>query len=534
MTPSASPLALSALSWLLAFSPILALIVLMLGLGWGGKRAGPAGLAVALLIGWGRFGADSGVLAAALLRSLLLSAPVLYIIAPALILYHVAEAAGGIRNIGWTVSEMTKNHILQLMILAFGFTSFLQGVAGFGVPVAVVAPLLIGIGYPPVQAVAASLIGHAWAVGLGDMASSFQALLSVTGLPPHELGLSIALLLGFSGFATAVSLAHLHGGWSAVVRWPLIIALLGGLTALAQFALAWLDLWIVASFGAGMLCLLSGFILARFRRYQGPSRPSAFPPKPEAERVRPIAAHGGRRMSFHLAFAPYYALIAVVALATFLPLLHEGLHAWKIEVALSEIRTRLGVLTPARVWRLAPLGHPGALLLYTSLIGWLIYRANGRWPAGGAALFRKTFTDVYPTGVGILALTAMASVMTATGMIRILAEGASAVSGGVYPLIAPLVGLLGSFITGSNTNSNILFGAFQRDVAILVGKSSILVVGAQSAGGSLGSMVAPAKVLVGCATAGLGGREGEVFRKVAVYCLAQILLVGLLALWLAG
>ncbi len=205
-------LEVGAASFALASAPILTLIVLMLGLLWSRSRAGLAGLLAAMAVAWVRFGAGGEVLLAALVRGSLASLPVLYIIIPAILLFHVAEAAGGIRNIGWSVWEMTQNHILQLMILAFGFTSFLQGVVGFGIPVAVVAPLLVGIGYPPVEAVAAALIGHAWAVSMGDMASSFQALLTVTELPPNEPAVLIASLLGLSGLAAAVSIAHLHAG----------------------------------------------------------------------------------------------------------------------------------------------------------------------------------------------------------------------------------------------------------------------------------------------------------------------------------
>ena len=525
--------ALSPVSFLLALTPIFALIVLMLGLRWGGSRAGPAGLAVALIVAWSGFGAGGEVLAHALVRGALISLPVLYIIVPALLLYHVAEAAGGIRNIGWCVWDMTQNHILQLMILAFGFTSFLQGVAGFGVPVAVVAPLLVGIGYPPVQAVAASLIGHAWAVSLGDMASSFQALLSVTDLPPDELAVLIASLLGFSGLAAAVSIAHLHGGWSAVARWPLVILLLGGLTSLAQWALAWAQLWIIASFGAGMICLLAGFGLSRLRRYQLPSRPASFPEKPEGERVRlKRPPEGARRMGFHLAFAPYYALILVVMAATFVPFIHDGLRAWRIEIPLRALRTSLGFATPAKTWGLEPLGHPGALLLLTSWLGYLAHRAGGRWPEE-SALLKKTFREALPASAGTVSMVAMASVMTVSGMIQIMAGGVAAFSGGLYPLFAPLVGVLGCFVTGSNTNANILFGKFQVNVGEMLGKNPAVLAAGNSAGGSLGSMVAPAKVLVGCSTAGLAGREGEVFRKVGVYCAIQVALVGLLTYWFA-
>ena len=124
--------------------------------------------------------------------------------------------------------------------------------------------------------------------------------------------------------------------------------------------------------------------------------------------------------------------------------------------------------------------------------------------------------------------------MMTGGMLQVLAEGATAVSGNFYPFFAPMVGLLGCFITGSNTNSNILFGSFQVKAATLIAKSEVIIGASQSAGGSLGSMIAPAKVLVGCSTAGLGGNEGEVFRKVAPYTIISIIVIGLLTLWLVN
>ena len=524
----------SVMSFVFSLAPIMALIVLMLGFKWGANKAGPAGLMVALLAGWAHFGAGVDVLYGALIRGVFFSLPILYIIIPALVLYHVAELAGGIRNIGWSVWDITQNHILQLMILAFGFTSFLQGVAGFGIPVAVVAPLLVGIGYPPIQAVAASLIGHAWAVSMGDMASSFQALLTVTDLPPAPLAILIASLLGFSGVCAAISVAHLHAGWRAVMRWPLIILFLGGLTSLVQFLFAWLGLWIIASFGAGMVCLLVGFGMSKFKRYQTPSRPKSYPPKPESERVvlkRP--PQGDRRMNFHLAFSPYYVLILIVMAATFVPFIHDALHAWRIEVPLEGFRTLRGFVTSGKIWKIEPLGHPGALLLLTAYIGRLIYRANGRWPGGSLMVIKKTFKEANSTCFGTLAMVTMATVMTVSGMIQVLSEGVAALSGSFYPAMAPVVGLLGCFVTGSNTNANILFGKFQVNIAELLGKDPSVLAAGNSAGGSLGSMIAPAKVLVGCSTAGLAGREGEVFRRVFPYCVVQVALVGLLTYWLA-
>ncbi|MHB1414796.1 MAG: L-lactate permease, partial [Chloroflexota bacterium] len=99
-------------------------------------------------------------------------------------------------------------------------------------------------------------------------------------------------------------------------------------------------------------------------------------------------------------------------------------------------------------------------------------------------------------------------------------------TGSVFPLVSPFVGVLGCFTTGSNTTSNVMFGALQMETAKGLGISTVLVAAAQSIGGSLGSIIAPAKVMVGTAVVGLGGRESDVMRRAIPYCLLLVLLVG--------
>jgi len=209
---------LSIFTWFAAALPLAAILVLMVGLRWGGAGAGLAGALSSAAVAIFFFGADAEVLWVAIQKGAVLSFHVLYIIWPALLLYHVVEASGAIRSIGSGVISLTEDHILQLLILGFAFSSFLQGVAGFGVPVAVVAPLLIGLGFPPLQATAVPLVGHSWAVTMGDLASSFQALLAVTGLPAFEVGLWTSAFLGVSCVATGFSVAHLHAGLIPIRR----------------------------------------------------------------------------------------------------------------------------------------------------------------------------------------------------------------------------------------------------------------------------------------------------------------------------
>ncbi len=534
MSPSLSNLPpMGGFTAFLAALPILTLLVLMIGFRWGAAKAGTVGLIAALLTGSLYFGAGPSALLTALGRGGLLSLKVLYIIWPALLLYQVAQAPGAIRNLGWAVASMTRNHILQLLILAFAFTTFLQGVAGFGVPVAVVTPLLIGMGYPPIQAAAASLVGHAWSVSMGDMASSFQALRAVTDLPAHSLGIWIATLLGGAGILTAFSVSHVHAGFSAVWRWPGPPLILGVATIGTQWVLAYFDLWIIATFGGGMAGLAVGLLLSRIPRYQGPSRAPSLGPKLEEERVRAVPLPPEEeRMSFSLAFAPYFALVGVVLLATVVPPIHHALEGVQLELSLPGTQTVYGWKTPDSTWSLSLFGHPGAFLLYAAAIGYLVFRLRGAWPRD-AGLWGHTGREGWPASIGIVTMTCMATIMTASGMTMVLAKTLFRVAGQQYPFLSPFVGLLGCIITGSNTNSNILFGALQTDIARLLDTYPVLLGAVQSAGGALGSMVAPAKVLLACATAGLAGQEGRVIGRTLGYCLLMTALVGLVAWWVS-
>jgi len=125
----------------------------------------------------------------------------------------------------------------------------------------------------------------------------------------------------------------------------------------------------------------------------------------------------------------------------------------------------------------------------------------------------------------------MAMIMDHSGMTYLLARGISESVGAAFPLFSPFIGTLGAFITGSNTNSNVIFAPLQQHAAELIGISVLIVLGAQTTGGALGSMLAPAKVIVGCSTAGLAGQEGEVMKKTLPYGLLIAGFIGLVA-WL--
>ena len=509
---------LGSWQWVPSLAPIAVLLVAILALRRSAALGGFLGWSAGLLLGWAFFGADAEDLVFGSLRGVVFSLEVLYIIWPALFLYQIVVEAGATRGIGIGIRALTRDRVLQLLILGFAFPSFLQGVASFGVPVAVGAPLLLGLGFRPMQATLAPLIGHAWSVTLGGMASSFLALRAVTGLPGHELGLWTAGLLGLICIGTGFLVAHLVGGWKGIRRNWWEAAVIGGSMAAVQFVLAWLDYWIIASFAGGLAGILVGVAMTRFSAR-----------RPEGER------RGGTR-ELHSALAPYYALIVIVAAATFLPPLRWLLHLGDVPIPLPETTTDFGWTVAAAAHRFQLLAHPGALILDTCAVALVWYRRVGGGRLDVRAIARRTARLGLPTTGAILCMMTLATVMSGTGMTFVLARAAIDVAGRAYPFLAPFVGLFGCFVTGNNTTSNVLFGAVQRDAAMFLGVNPVLMAALQTTGGALGSMVTPAKVLMACATAGMQGQEGAVIRRALGPCLALTALAGLGGLvvaWLA-
>ena len=532
------------INWLLAFSPIAVILVLMIGLRWGGRRAGPAGWVVAMAVAWLRFGAGPRLLLYSQGRGLLLSLFVLYIIWMALLLYRVVDEAGALGAVGRGIARLTADRTMQLLLIAWAFSSFVQGVAGFGVGIAVVTPLLVGLGIEPLIALTAVSIGHSWAVTFGSMGSSFQALMAASGLSGYELAPWSAAFLGVACFGCGFFAVWVDRGWQSVRRgWPALIVM-GAVMAGVQAVLAVGGLWNLGGFGAGLAGLGAAALVARLPRYRnhgapGPEEggrpPAKGQPGAEPSPARgPAAAAAGRRpMPLWLALAPYLVLVAVVALAELWPWLNDVLNREQIVLHFPRVETAYGWATPAGTGRtISVFGHAGALLAYVAVIFYAVYRLAGYYTPGTARrIVQQTVKNGVPSTIGIATMVGMALAMDNSGMTYVLAQGLSRIAGPVYPLVSAFIGLLGAFTTGSNTNSNVVFAPLQQQAAGLLNLNLLVILAAQTTGGSLGSMIAPAKLIVGAAGVGLVGREGEVLKKTLLPGLILTGLAGLLA-WL--
>ena len=517
-------LSLSFFNWILALSPVLVVLIMMLGFRAGGAWAGGVGWLAAVLVAVLFFGAGLELLAVAHVKAILLSLDVFYIIWMALLLFHVANEAGAIRMIGRVLPQLTEDRLMQSLLIGWLMVTFIQGTGGFGVPVAVCAPILVAIGFTPIQAVAMASLGDTWAVTFGSLGASFKALIAVSGLTADELARYTAILLGVVSFPSGMLVAVIGNGWRSVKRALLPVAVLSAVMAATQYLLATNGLWALGTTGAGLVGLGAGLLLLRLPAYR-----NRYKLHPE-----PAAAVGNpdEGKSLGLVLIGYLLLILLAFGVNLFQPANAFLSQIKLSLDFPEVRTAFGWTTPAGPGQAINLfGHPGAILLYTSIISFIIYRSVGYLEPGS---LKRIFNKVAKVGVnsslGILAMVGLATIMLHSGMTHLLAEGLStSIRRDFYPLVAPIIGALGAFITGSNTNSNVLFGALQQRSAELLTLSVPLILAAQTAGGSVGSVLAPAKVIVGCSTVGMAGEESGVMRKIIGYGLIPLAIIALAA-----
>ncbi len=498
----------------LALSPILIILVLMVGYRWSAARAGAVGYLSAMLIAILFFGAGSRLLAAAHGKALLLTIDVLYIIWTAFLLYRIADEAGAIKTIGQALPHLTADRGMQALIIGWVFASFLQGVGGFGVPVAVIAPLMVGLGFAPLSAVVIPSVGHSWAMTFGSLGSSFNAMMAATDLSWEMLAGPTAILLGAAGVGAGILVAHAAGSWAAVRRLFVPVVIFGIVMGTAQYLAATNGLWNIGAFLGSLAGLLVAYPLARrFRGEQTWQKKIAF-----------------RKLL--VAISGYAVLIVITLSVQLIPGLRTTLGKVVFSLDFPEVSTSLGSITPAGIGRSIPIfRHAGALLLYTSVLSYAIYQRTKCYTRGAVKrIIQGTIERVISSSVGIAAMVAMAVVMQHAGMTETLARGLAEGTGQFFPVAAPWIGALGAFMTGSNTNSNVVFAALQMRTAELLGFSTAVILAAQTSGGALGSVIAPTKIVVGASTGGMAGREGEIMRKLIGYMGTLIAIICILTM----
>jgi lactate permease len=473
--------------------------------------------------------------------------PISWVVLSAVFFYNLTVASGDFDVIRRSLARLTADRRLQVLLVAFCFGALVEGIAGFGAPVAISAAMLAGLGFEPITAAVLALVANTAPVAFGSI-----------GIPITTLGGLVAPILGRDVASTTRDLSAMVGrqlpvvsllipaylvvllaGWRRMLEVLPAVLVTGASFALVQLAVANLLGPELADILASLASLAA--LAALLRVWQprtidsdGIARPA------DAGSVEPAADTTGRVVR---AYSMYAILVLVVlggqlaASSGLKRVKWEG--PWPGSYALVDGRpVPLVQRSPPIVaqpsaypltFRLDWLSSAGTLVLAGAVVAFSVMAAFGLPLRVFPATWSKTLGQLRLPIVTIALILSIATVMNYSGMTASLAL-ALAATGVLFPFFSAFIGMLGVFVTGSDTASNTLFGPLQATTAKVAAIDPILAAATNSSGGVMGKMVSPQNLSVGAAGVGAVGREGEILSRVIVHSLVLTSLVGLLAM----
>ena len=522
---------------LIAFIPILITIVLMAGFNWSSKKALPLSWVSAAAIGLVVWRIAPRNVAAYSVYGALKALDVLIIIFGAILILNTLKESGAMATINNGFSGISRDRRVQVVIVAWMFGAFIEGAAGFGTPAALAGPLLVGLGFPPIAAAMVALIMNSTPVAFGAVGTPvFGAMSTISNnlaavggdsaLFQMTLTRWVAVIHGIVGTflpLLGIMLLTKFFGKEKSVKPGLKaapFAIFAGLAFTVPYNLmAWL-------FGPELPSLVGAFIglgiviTAAKKGFLVPKDVWDFPPKDQwdkdwlatVESSEPKASN----MSLMKAWLPY-GLIAVILVITRIPSLGlKGILASQV-ITISNV---LGVegLNYGLKWAYLPGTIPFILvaLITHGLHGMNKDQVKSAWT--------RTFKQLSGAAIALFAGVALVQLMLNSGnngaglesMLTEMAKGLAALAGNAYIFVAPFIGILGAFMSGSNTVSNILFSSLQFETATIIQQPVVLTVALQVIGGGIGNMVCVNNVVAVCATLGIIGAEGKLIRRNAL------------------
>lgn len=499
----------SLLTWLACFAPI---AVLFAGIAFAHAKvpvAAGAGLAVALLSGIAVGSLGSGELLEGASSGIRTALSILYAVWPAMFLYDILRESGAFATIRRFAQSATHDALALVLMFSWAFSSFLQSITGFGVPVAVCAPFLVALGIRPVPAVVMTLIGHSWGNTFGTLGMAWDAL-ALMGPVDDEVSTAMlsGALLWMVNLSGGAIVAFIYGRGRALAHGLPLIALLSAAMGGGQMALAEIDAAIACFIPSTASLILFAFIikLGFYKKsWNCPSRVTS------AEGVALPCIKESPSTRDALLCASPFIFLAVVSVAIF---------------------TIPGAKEAASVIQLGgiPLfAHAGFALLASCVFSFAVMTKAGRLsPQGRIDAAKGALLRLRGASAGIILLVVMAQIMQSTGQMQILAEGAAWLVGSMYVPFSPAIGTFGAFVTSSNMSSNILLAGFQHAMANSLGIDPSLLLAAQTAGGAAGAAIGPSTILLGATTVGAVGKEGAMLKPLLAISFAQTAFLGLI------
>ena len=520
---------------------------------WSAARSMGVGWLVATGLGLGYWQMDPTWWAAVAIYGVLEALPIILIVFGAILLMNYLDVSGAISTIRWHFSGISTDRRIQLLLIGLGFETIIEGVAGFGTPGALAAPLLIGLGFPPLGAAVFALFfnapnpqfGAAGTPILGGVNSvigpdklaqasepitktEFQGLVSaysgvMTGLTFVFWGaLGIFLLVYWFGNDGERSLRGAARATAPVAPFAFVLGVVAGVT---QWAVAWFVGTELPSIIAGFVVFGLGLVMAS-RGILVPEDTWEFPER-ESWSDKWLGGlsldsieddNPQKEMPVWLAWTPYL-LVGGVLLVTrwptldLVPVLQEFTVGIDVIFGYSDLN-----------WSIRYLYLPGTMpFIPVAILTGLLYRMSGQKTKKA---WSESIRQVAPAALTLVIVVSLTQIMIKSGqfnagsiqygMMDALSIAVADAAGAALPMVAPWIGALGTFVTGSNTVSDILFASLQYDAAGDVGVSRSIVVAIQNVGGGIGNMVSVQNIAAICGVVGITGREGDILRKVII------------------
>jgi lactate permease len=528
-------------SAIFAALPIVTLFILLGGLKFKAHWAALIALGVALLVAVIPYEMPVGqALNSAILGACFGLFPIMWIVWNALWIYNMTDATGHFDVLRRSFASVSDDQRIQAVIIAFSFGALMEALAGFGTPVAIAAPMLMAIGFRPLQAAALALVANTAPVAFGAIATPIITLGGVTGLPVDDLGAMVGRQTPFLALFVPLVLVGMVDGMRGVREtWP--AALAGGVAfALGQFLCS---NYVSVELTDIIASLLSAGAIVLLLRVWQPAHPlrveraagrpaiagaETYDPDHEATIRRRSDEHRDSRTDVLLAYAPYLIIIAVLSLAQW-GWIKDALAGPTQEIdwpGLNVVNAD-GEEPKTATFVFNWLATPGTLLLISGIITMLVLRVS---PGLALGIYGRTLNQLKWATLTVATVLALAYVMNFSAQTLTLGAWIAGAGGTILAFLSPIIGWLGVAVTGSDTSSNSLFGALQVQAAKDAGLDQTLLAASNSSGGVLGKMISPQNLAIGAAAVGLAGHEGDLFRKVLGWSLVLLLIMCVLVL----
>lgn len=502
-----------ALSSIVAAIPILLYLILLAAVKMKGHTAGIITLIVATLIAILVYGMPAGAAVSAdFLGAFTGIWPIGLIIVSAVFLYKITVKSGHFDIVRDSIAGLTNDRRLQMLLIAFSFGAFLEGVAGFGAPVAIAGAVLVGLGFDPLYAAGLCLIADTAPVAFGAIGIPITAVAGVVGLDPNQIGAMVGRQLPFISFFLPFYLVWVMAGWKRMVEVLPAVFTVGATFALIQF---FSSNFLGPQLPDVLASLGSLFALALLLQFWKPKTEFHFPNEKEPSSKAAQKKDGHKPAGGVVtAWMPYLILSLCIVLwnvgavkKVLTPIALIVKHWPGLDMVAVKVAPLVAKPTPVAASFSLNLLNAGPAILVAAFISMFIIRMSfGTW----LKTLGETIAELKWALLTIAIVVGLGQLFNSSGMSATLGLF-FAKMGKIYPFFAPLLGWLGVFLTGSDTSSNLLFGGLQKVTAQQIGVNPVLTVAANSSGGVMGKMISPQSISVGTSATGLVGQEGKLY-----------------------